>query len=180
MKRIFASLMLLVSCLTLGSCIYDEPETEYEIQIGDTIPDFEVTMNDGSKVTGASLREGVAVIMFFHSSCPDCRQTLPSVQRIYDEFKDKGVSFALISRAQLAYDSKDAYGAVVPGIQTYWDEVGYTMPYSAQPDRTIYNLFATTRVPRVYVCSKGKIVKFYTDDPIMTYEELLSDLESLL
>lgn len=166
MKRIlFAAMMIFAA----SSCIYDDPEPEFELKVGDRIPDFTVTMTDGTTVTGESLRKGVSLIMFFHSSCPDCQGTLPSVQRIYDEFLDKGVSFAIISRSQLADE-----------IEPYWQEQGYTMPYSGQPDRKIYNLFATSRVPRVYVCKDGIIKKYYTDNPIPTYEELLDDVESQL
>lgn len=155
--------------LVMSSCIYDDPDKEFELMTGETIPDFTVTMTDGTVVTGESLRHGVSLIMFFHSSCPDCQGTLPSVQRIYDEFLDKGVSFAIISRSQLAEE-----------IDPYWQEQGYTMPYSGQKDRKVYNLFATSRVPRVYVCKDGVIMKIYTDNPIPTYEELLADVESLM
>lgn len=173
-------MMVLCSFMAVSSCVYDDPEGEFEIKVGDQVPDFTVKMNDGTTVTGASLREGVSLIMFFHTSCPDCQNTLPSVQRIYDEFLDKGVSFAVISRSQVAEDTRDVQGNLVPGVAAYWNEQGYTMPYSAQPDRTVYNLFATSRVPRVYICKDGEIIRFYTDNPIPTYEELLSDVESLL
>lgn len=180
MKRIFAIFSVMLPLFAAVSCVYDDPEPEFEIKIGETIPDFTVTMNDGTTVTGASLRNGVSIIMFFHTSCPDCQNTLPSVQRIYDEFHEKGVSFALISRSQVQNDTKDVYGETVEGVEAFWKRTGYTMPYSAQPDRKVYNLFATSRVPRVYVCKEGKIMNFYTDDPILTYEELLADVESLL
>jgi len=166
MKNLFRILLAAVVALFSVSCIYDD-DTEFELKVGDRIPDFTVTMNDGTVVTGESLRKGVSVIMFFHTSCPDCQNTLPSVQRAYDEYLGKGVSFALISRSQLGNE-----------IQVHWDEKGYTMPYSGQKDRTVYNKFATTRVPRVYICKDGKIMSFYTDDPIVTYEELKADIES--
>ena len=37
------------------------------------------------------------------------------------------------------------------------------MPYSAQSDRDIYELFARTRVPRVYICKDGQIKQIFTD-----------------
>lgn len=169
MKRIILLSMAMLAFVSMTSCVYDDPQTDYAIAIGETIPDFTVTMNDGSTVTGASLRKGPAVIVFFHTMCPDCQNTIPSVQKIYDEYLEKGVSFALISRSQVEAE-----------IEPYWQENGYTMPYSGQPDRAVYNLFATSRVPRVYICKDGKIMKIYTDDPIPTYEELHSDVESLL
>lgn len=180
MKGLAKIALMLLSLAVISSCIYDPPQTEFEIQVGDRIPDFSVTMNNGTTVTGASLRQGLSIIMFFHTSCPDCRRTLPNVQRVYDEFHSKGVSFALISRSQIAQDSEDSRGNFLEGVESYWKQQGYTMPYSAQSDRRVYNLFATSRVPRVYICKDGIIKNFYTDDPTPTYEELLADVESLL
>ena len=159
---------IVISLLATVSCIKDDPEQEFELKQGDIIPEFTVTMSDGTKMTTDQLSQGPAVIMFFHTGCPDCQNTLPSVQKIYDEFRDK-VSFALISREQSEEEIKD-----------YWKEKGYTLPFSAQKDRKIYNLFATSRVPRVYICNDGKISRIYTDDPIPTYEDLLTDIISII
>lgn len=167
MKRLFTCFVLCAVAAASVSCIYDEPEKEFELQVGDRIPDFTVSMNDGTTVTGESLRNGVSVIVFFHTDCPDCQVTLPAVQRAYDEYLEKGVAFALMSRSQLADE-----------IGPYWAECGYTMPYSAQKDRAVYNLFATSRVPRVYICKDGRIESFYTDNPNVTYDELKADIES--
>ena len=142
------------------SCI-KEKQTGTDLATGDRIPDFAVTMNDGTTVSGAQLREGVSCIVFFTTLCPDCQQTLPHLQRIYDEYQPQGVKFALISREEGA-----------ESVQKYWDSKGYTMPFSAQEDRRIYELFAASRVPRVYICSDGIIKSVFTDSPTPSYEDL--------
>lgn len=166
MKKIFTAIVM--ALFAAVSCIYDDPDQEFELKPGDPVPDFTVLMSDGTVMTTEMLSEGPAVIMFFHTGCPDCQNTLPSVQRIYDEFKDK-VQVVLISREQAYEEVKD-----------YWTQKGYTLPFSPQQDRVIYNLFATSRVPRVYVCMDGKITDCYKDDPIPQYEDLLNDLSGLI
>ena len=106
---------------------------------------------------------------FFTTACPDCRQTLPEVQKIYDDYLSLGVSFALISR-QEGEDS----------IAKFWREQGMSMPYSAQNDRKVYELFATTRVPRVYICRDGIIKSIFTDSPTPSYEDMKAALDSVL
>ena len=147
--------------LVLSSCIKEKPAGA-DLVVGDIIPDFQVTMNDGSVITGQDLRQTPSCIVFFHSSCPDCRRALPSVQELYERYVPKGVAFALISREE----EDDT-------ISAYWSANAYTMSYSAQPDRKVYNLFAQTRVPRIYICGRGGIIKaIYTDDPVPGLEEL--------
>ena len=158
---------LLIS-LCLISCI-KERKTGGDLVVGDSIPDFTVTMNDGMTLSGTQLSEGVACIVFFTTLCPDCRQTLPHIQSVYDEYAGKGVRFALISREE-GQES----------ISAYWPEHGFSMPYSAQTDRHIYELFARTRVPRVYICRGGVIRSVFTDSPVPTYEDLKAALDGAL
>ena len=162
-------LPLLICTLLLSvSCIKD-PSAGTDLSVGDTLPDFHVTMNDGSSVSDEDLRKGVSLIMFFHTTCPDCQNTLPIMQTIYNEYREY-VSFALISREEES-----------PSVENYWVKNGFTMPYSAQPTREIYELFARTRVPRVYINKDGIIEAIFTDIPSTpSYDEIKSILERLL
>ena len=125
MKRVISYLIILV-CLV--SCI-KEKQTGANLVVGNRLPDFAIDMSDGTLVTGKMLSEGISVIVFFTTECPDCRETLPHVQRLYDEYEPHGVRFALVSR-------EDGEASVAE----YWSLNGLTMPYSAQSDRKPYFL----------------------------------------
>ena len=89
---------------------------------------------------------------------------------MFEEYSVQGVSFALISREETDET-----------ISPYWQSNGYTMPYSAQSDRKVYELFAQTRVPRVYICKDGVIKNIFTDTPAPpSYEDIRSAVEDLL
>ena len=166
MKR-FLGVLAAVMCLT--GCIKEDIKGA-DLKTGDMIPDFEVVMNDGSVVNDEMLKESVSVVMFFHTSCPDCQQVLPEMQKIYDEYAPYGVNIALISREEGADD-----------IESFWSENGFDMPYSAQESRDVYEKFARERIPRVYICEKGGIIRYiFTDDPNPSYDDIESSLESLI
>ena len=165
MKRIVLALV----AFTLLGCIKEE-HTAANLQVGDYLPDFRVEMNDGRTVTDDVLKETVSVVMFFHTSCPDCQQVLPQMQKIYDEYASKNVQIALISREETEET-----------IEVFWNEKGLKMPYSAQKNRIIYETFAQDRIPRVYICEKGgKIRYIFTDDPNPSYDDLKSALENVI
>ena len=153
----------------MASCINDAPKVREDLKVGDMIPDFLVEMNDGSSVSSTQLCDGVSVIMFFHTTCPDCARTLPEVQKLYDSYQLVGCKFVLISREETG----DSIGI-------YWTEKDLTMPYSAQATRSVYELFASSRIPRVYICVNGVIKAIYTDSPTPTYEEMSSVLAELI
>lgn len=165
----FRVCLILMSLLSSISCIKDK-ELGNDLKVGDSLPDFSVQMNNGDIITDDSLKGNVSVILFFHTSCPDCQRVLPEFQRIYDEYIDKDVKFAIISREE----SEDE-------IYSYWNENGLEMPYSAQKTRDVYSLFAASRIPRVYISDKGGIIRYiYTDDPTPGYDEMKSSLESVI
>ena len=166
MKGIITAMAVLA---VLSGCI-KEKQTGADLKVGDRLPDFEVTMNDGSKVTDEVLKESVSVVMFFHTSCPDCQQVLPQMQKIYEDYASNEVRIVLISRE----DTEER-------IESFWQEKGLKIPYSAQNDRKIYEKFAATRIPRVYVNEKGGIIRYvFTDDPNPSYDEICTALENVI
>lgn len=152
------------------SCIRDTYDSGDVLNIGDYLPDFTVTLNDGSQVTGEYMRGAVSCIVFFHTSCPDCSGLLPQMKEIYHEYTAKGVRFVFISR-----EEEEA------SVASFWKENDLDMPYSAQKDRKVYELFAKSRVPRVYVSSDDGIIRsIFTDDPVPSQKNIRDSIGSLL
>lgn len=160
---------VLLGCLCF-SCIRDEvPAGGDIVKQGDWLPDFSVVLNDGSVVSRESLEEKVAVLVFFHTGCPDCRKELPVIQQLYEEYASSPeVCICAISREEGEAE-----------VASYWQTHALTIPYSAQEDRKVYALFSTSGVPKVYVCGPdGRVVSVYSDNPIATYSELKEDVEN--
>lgn len=160
---------VLFGCLCV-SCIREEvPAGTDIVKPGDCLPDFSVILNDGSVVSRESLKGKVAVLVFFHTGCPDCEQELPVIQRLYEEYASSpDVYICAISREEGEEE-----------VASYWQAHALTIPYSAQDDRRVYALFSTSGVPKVYVCGPdGKVVSVYSDNPIATYSELREDVEN--
>ena len=161
--------VVLAVMMCLAGCINEKIEGA-DLKVGDMIPDFEVVMDDGSVISDDILKESVSVVMFFHTSCPDCQQVLPEMQKIYDKYASQGVNIALISREESEMS-----------INAFWEKKCFNMPYSAQNGREVYLKFARERIPRVYVCEKGGIIRYmFTDNPNPSYDDIMSSLESLI
>ena len=165
MRRFLFGIMLLA--LAAG-CVYQQPEGK-NIGVGDKIPAFDIVMEDGSSLSSEHLLGAPALLIFFHTTCPDCQRTLPVVQQAYERF-GKEVRFVAISRGEGQAD-----------VRQWWNANGITLPFSAQQDSRVYELFATSRIPRVYVVDgKGIVRAAYDGNPCPEYAQLEKGLRALL
>lgn len=168
MKRILLFYLAFIPLLILPSCISeDEPEAT-SLSPGDKCPEFTLKMNDGSTVATSDLKGEKSIIVFFNTSCSDCRKELPEIQKVYDRITAEKLNVHLlcISRAEGA-----------ESIAGFWKENNLTLPYSAQEDRTVYNLFASSVIPRIYILSPDLIITHsWSDNPMPTAQEIIGCL----
>ncbi len=157
MRRFLLGMML---AGLAAACVYHQPDKQ-SIETGDRIPAFVVTMEDGSSLSSGDLLGAPSLLVFFHTTCPDCQRTLPVVQQAYEKYRGKA-RFVAISRAQGAAE-----------IRSWWQQNGITLPFSAQEDRKVYELFASSRIPRIYIInSEGVIAAAFDDNPCPVFSDL--------
>lgn len=162
----FLSLLLLPLCAVVSCVDESEPAaTGTIINVGDELPAFSVVTNSGDTLSLDSLRQRRSVIAFFHTGCPDCRRTLPVLDSLYRVASvQSDFRMVCISRAEAEHS-----------VSAYWQQAHFAMPYAAQPDRTLYDRFAHTGVPRIYVADTATVVRAVFDDShVPTLAELLA------
>ena len=147
-RNIYALLL----CLLVMGCgsINEDNDVVERIVVGDHVPSFSVEMvKDGVRSTFSTAHlTGETVIVFFSVKCGDCKRELPELNEYYLAHKDdSGFQMIAISRAE-------GEDLVAP----FWEEYDLQIPYSAQTDRHIYELFASSVIPRVYFVSAEGIV----------------------
>lgn len=170
MKHFLLGILALLVC----SCsMTEEQDTTERITVGDKLPVFELTLNDGTHISTTSLLGKKVVLVFFNTSCQDCQRELPEIQKLYEIIKNdndddnddkEDILVIAISRAESEASVAD-----------YWQHHSFTIPYSAQQDRRIYELFATSIIPRIYIADKtGKVIATFDDTNAPTAEQLLT------
>ena len=146
---------LLPLCLFTG-CVIDNDEdpsdSEDLVKVGDHLPSFSVEVTDGDSnyVFSSDHLTGPTIIVFFNTTCSDCQRELPELNDYYLRYRSEpGFQMIAIAREESASD-----------IAAYWQANGLSIPYSPQSDRRIFNLFASSTIPRVYICSSSGIVEW--------------------
>ena len=118
------------------------------IHAGDMAPDFTVEMLDGSKVTLSELRGKVVLVNFWATWCPPCRQEMAHLQEgVIDHFAGKDLVVLPISR-----------GEQREVVEKFITDNGYTFGVGLDPERAIYDQYASNFVPRTLIINKrGKV-----------------------
>ena len=175
----FLAALLMTAC---GGCSAiddkvdgDEVTDADSLVVGDQLPEFEVTMNDGSVVRTADLQGQPSVVVLFSVDCPDCRHELPEIQRLWDMneadslVQGQHIPIVLIGRECMEED-----------IEPFWQFAELTMPYSPQPDRKVYSLFAPRVIPRIYISdAQGIIRHIHVDTGMPTAEIIAEEIKNL-
>lgn len=152
----------------LSSCINDDEPEVTSLAPGDSCPEFTIEMNDGEILSSSDLKGRESVIVFFNTGCGDCRRELPEIQKAYDVIQkgDLDIPIICISREE----DKES-------VARFWEANSLTLPYSAQTDRRVYNLFASSIIPRIYILSPQLIItRCWSDNPLPTAEEIINSL----
>lgn len=149
-KAVYTLLVALIVGLT--GCIGEKEEPEWYLHPGDALPSFEVTTIDHRTISSADSYSSQLVIVFFNTTCPDCRKELPILQKQYEENlmlpeTDQSI-YVCISREEGTAD-----------VERYWAENNLTLPVSAQNDRSVYSLFASIGIPRIFYAKDGIIIQ---------------------
>ena len=163
--------------LAIVSC--NSPETYenrgYIAEVGDTVPEIEFQLIDGTTTTLNSLKGKVVVLQFTASWCGVCRKEMPHLEKeVWQRFKDD--DFILIG---VDYDEP------LETVIKFRHDMGTTYPMALDPNADIFSLFAHKKagVTRNVVIDKQGNIAFLTrlfdreefDSMINKIEELLKD-----
>lgn len=171
MKLIYKTLIILVTALICQACVTDDEPTGFSLVVGDSLPSFSVKLYSGETVSNKTLRGSVAVIIFFNTACPDCRQEFPVIQKVYDTISENPeVNLFGISRNETS-----------ASILQYWEANSLTFPWSPQPNREVYNLFADKGIPLIFIADKkGVITAIFGDKDMPDDSLILTTIEETL
>lgn len=149
----------------------DETATTTLVKEGMQAPDFTVEMFDGSTQTLSSLKGKVVLVNFWATWCPPCREELKRVQQdLVERFAGEEFVFIPISR-----------GEERETVAAFREQMGYTFAMGLDPERKIYDLFASNFIPRNFLIDKeGKVLVASVGYEPEEFDALITKIEEEL
>lgn len=162
----------LVFALTMV-VLAESADRGYIVKIGDSSPDFTLTMLDGKIVSLKDLKGKIVVLQFTASWCSVCRIEMPHLEKeVWQRFKDQ--DFVLIG-----IDRDEPLDVV----KKFKQEMKVTYPMALDPGSDIFALFAhkNAGVTRNIVLDRnGEIVFLTRLFEKQEFNQMIEKIEKLL
>ncbi len=133
----------------------------------------------------SNLKGKVVILDFFAPWCPPCRAAMPHLEKLYKQYKDKGlVVISITSYYGTFSDGKQRIPNLKPEeefkyISNFVKERNIEYPVAILKDKAIYKSYGVSGIPHFVVIGKdGKIAKIFVgfngeNDPLIHYVKSL-------
>jgi peroxiredoxin len=108
--------------------------------------DFTVPGLAGRPLSLRDFKGKVVLLNFWATWCPPCKEEMPSMERLYQRYKDRGFAIVAISI--------DADGASV--VESFVKKLGLTFPIGLDPRMALANEYGVRALPSTTLIDKGQ------------------------
>ena len=158
MKKLFSTLIIVFVAISAIAQLKEIPKQNipedygYIVKVGQALPEIELILTDGKKVTSSDLKGKVVMLQFTASWCGVCRKEMPHIEsEIWQKHKNNS-NFSLIG-----VDMDEP----VDKVKKFAEDMKITYPLALDPGGKIFYTFAAkgAGVTRNIIVDKtGKIV----------------------
>lgn len=148
LKKISALVLVVAGLLFLSGCPGGPPASS--VVVGEQAPDFTLVNMEGERVSLSDYRGQVVVINFWATWCPPCREEKPTMESLYQQFKDDGLVFLAVN--------VEADGHQV--VSQYLLRHSYTFPILLDGRAEVQGLYGVFRYPESFIIDRdGTVVE---------------------
>ena len=142
----------------------------YDVQPGDRAPTFRLVDEQGLGVGLDDYAGKMVLLNFWATWCPPCVHEMPSLNDVYERFREDGFVVLAIS----VDEDGEQYSS-------FLREAGVTFPTARDPERGVSTRYGTLKYPESYLISRdGTVLRKYVGPEDWTRPEIVNYLRSIL
>ncbi|MDR0562630.1 MAG: TlpA family protein disulfide reductase [Spirochaetaceae bacterium] len=113
------------------------------------IRDFSLKTLDGSSITLSRLKGKVVFLNFWATWCPPCRAEMPSMEILYQRYKDSGVELIAVDIMEKPQD-----------VRNFLKNNPYTFPIAMDADGAVSGQYGIQAVPTTFIIDRDNTIIF--------------------
>ncbi len=138
--------------------------------IGQKAPDFALKDVKGRAVSLSAIKAKAVLVSFWATWCPPCRAEMPALNRLYREYRDKGLEILAVST-----DRKLEY------VTDFLEKHPVDFPVLMDSDSRTSRQFGVFSMPTSFLLDRnGTVIKRYLGEEDWTSQEILNAIKSAL
>jgi cytochrome c biogenesis protein CcmG/thiol:disulfide interchange protein DsbE len=134
-------------------------------------PDFTVDRLDGGGITLSDLRGQVVLLNLWASWCPPCRKEMPAIQRVYDEYRGRGLEVVALNTT--FQDREQDAGA-------FYGELGLTFPVGLDRTGEVSRRYLLRALPTTFFVDPSGVIRKVVVGGPMSETLIRTTVDSLL
>lgn len=138
---------------------------------GFSAPDFTLELLGGGEVTLSDLRGQVVMVNLWASWCPPCRQEMPDIEQVYQDFKDDGL---VVLAVNTTYQDSEA------GAAAFVQEFGLTFPIPLDRTGAVARQYQLRGLPSTYFIDRKGVIQSVVVGGPMSASLIRSKVQDLL
>ena len=116
--------------------------------IGHVAPDFTLTNIAGQQVSLSQYRGKIVVLNFWATWCPPCREEMPSMEALYQKYKDQGLVMLAVN--------VDENGE--SAVKKFLMKTPYSFPILLDSENVAQNIYGVFRFPESFIIDREGVI----------------------
>ncbi|MBC5636065.1 redoxin domain-containing protein [Ornithinibacillus sp. BX22] len=140
------------------------------LNVGDQAPEFELPLLNGDVVKLSDLKGKKVLINFWATWCPPCKEEMPEMQQLYEEYGDDITIIAINATGSERNES---------AVRDFIDEYGYTFPVAIDKNNDTTDNYMAYTIPTSYFIGTDGVIQVPRKVGPMTYDFMVEMMNSL-
>jgi len=138
-------------------------------QRGFPAPDLSLETLEGETIALSDLRGQVVIINFWATWCPPCRAEMPALQKVYEQYRDQGLTILAVNQQESNQRVADFTG-----------QFGLTFPILMDRDGRVFARYRVTALPTTFFVDREGVIREVTIGGPMSEPFIESQVTALL
>lgn len=124
------------------------------VDAGEEAPPLTLPLIDGDTLSLAGLRGKVVMLNVWATWCAPCRLEMPSMQRVYDRFREDGLEVVAVS-VDKDPGLRQSDGAIRGMVSEFVEQLGLTFPIAVDPTGGTERLYGVEALPTTFLIDRS-------------------------